>query len=181
MTSDRKRFRAVSGVAAWLPALLLALALAACAKSAPTAQSHFDEGARRFQSGDYDAAIAAYERGLVLEPRSAVGQNLLGMAYRFKYNAVRDSQYKDKEIAAFEAAVAADSTFAPALINLGATLYYLGRKTEAALYFQPGSRGEPRQPGTPATGGLHPRGRARAPVAMSGSGPAGLRARGAHP
>jgi tetratricopeptide (TPR) repeat protein len=136
MTSERKRSRAVSGAAAWLPALVLALALAACAKSAPTAQSYFDEGARLFQSGDYDAAIAAYERGLLLEPRSAVGQNLVGMAYRFKYNAVRDSRYKDKEIAAFEAAVVADSTFAPALINLGATLYYLGRKPEAALHFR---------------------------------------------
>ncbi len=136
MLPDRRRSRAASGVAVWLPALLLALALAACAKSALKAQSHFDEGARQFQTGDYDAAIAAYQRGLALEPRSAVGQNLLGMAYRFKYNAVRDSQYKDKEIAAFEAAVAADSTFAPALINLGATLYYLGRKAEAAQHFR---------------------------------------------
>lgn len=162
MSSDRTSFRVVSGAAAWLPALALALALAACAKSAPSAQSCFDEGARSFQSGDYDAAIAAYQRGLALEPRSAVGQNLLGMAFRFKYNAVRDSRYKDQEIAAFEAAVAADSTFAPALINLGATLYYLGRKVDAAPHFRRALEVDPDNPervqleGFIREGGLEP-------------------------
>ena len=113
MRSERIRSCGIPMALLW--ALLLALAPAGCGKGAQTAQSSFDEGARHFQDGDYDAAIAAYRRGLAVEPRSAVGQNLLGMAYRFKFNAVRDSRYKDEEIAAFEAAVAADSTYTPAL------------------------------------------------------------------
>lgn len=133
MNSKGKRFARAWG---WAVRLLVpALLLGACAKEPSTAQARFDEGARKFQAGDLDGAITDYRHGLALEPRSAVGHNLLGMAYRFKFNAVRDSQYKDKEIEAFAAAVAADSTFVPARINLGATLYYLGRKEEAAPHF----------------------------------------------
>ena len=75
-------------------------------------------------------------KGLAVEPRSAVGLNLLGMAYREKYNRLRESKWKDAEVEAFRSAVAADSTYWPALVNLGASLYYLGQVQEAAGYFR---------------------------------------------
>ncbi len=118
-------------------AVLLGILLAGChGGSAKTAQKYFDQGAERFQDKDYDQAIAAYLQGIRLEPTSAVGYNLLGMAYRWKYNVVRASMWKDKEIDAFRKAVAADSTFYPAYINLGASLYYVGSKSEAAPYLE---------------------------------------------
>jgi len=101
-----------------------------------SAQSYFDEGAEQFQDGHYEQAVAAYEKGLEMEPRSAVGHNLLGMAYRMQYNTVRAAEWKEKEIEAFRTAVDCDTTYWPAYINLGATLYYLGRKEEAAPYFR---------------------------------------------
>jgi tetratricopeptide (TPR) repeat protein len=114
-----------------------AMGLAGChGGSAKSAQKYFDQGAKHFQNKDYDDAIAAYLKGIQLEPTSAVGYNLLGMAYRWKYNVVRASVWKEKEIDAFRKAVAADSTFYPAYINLGATLYYMGQKSEAAPYFE---------------------------------------------
>jgi len=100
-----------------------------------SAQSYFNEGAEQVQDGNYERAIAAYEKGLEMEPRSAIGHNLLGMAYRMQYNTVRAAEWKEKEIEAFLAAVDCDATYWPAYINLGATLYYLGRKEEAAPYF----------------------------------------------
>jgi len=113
------------------------IGLAGChGGSAKSAQKYFDQGAEHFQDKDYDQAIAAYLKGIQLEPKSAVGYNLLGMAYRWKYNVVGASVWKDKEIDAFRKAVAADSTFYPAYINLGATLYYMGQKSEAAGYFE---------------------------------------------
>lgn len=100
------------------------------------AQTHFDRGAEEFQDSKYDEAILHYRKGLELEPASAVGYNLLGMAYRMKYNTLRAAEWKEKEIDAFRKAVEVDSTYVPACINLGATLYYLGNKTEAAPYFR---------------------------------------------
>jgi tetratricopeptide (TPR) repeat protein len=118
--------------------------------SAKTAQKYFDQGAERFQDKDYDQAIAAYLKGIQLEPASAVGYNLLGMAYRWKYNAVGASMWKEKEIDAFRKAVAADSTFYPAYINLGASLYYMGSKAEAAPYFERALVLYPENPERPA-------------------------------
>lgn len=122
--------------AAALGLILILLAAAGCGGSGSGAQQHFDAGAEQFGEGNYDAAIASYEKGLALEPRSAVGYNLLGMAYRLKFNTLRATEWKDKEIAAFRRAVEADSTFYPAQINLGATLYYMGEKAEAAPHFR---------------------------------------------
>lgn len=101
-----------------------------------TAADHFRKGEELAMKGDYDQAIASYQKGLEAEPHSAVGYNLLGMAYRFKYNSVRSEDWKEKELSAFRQAVASDSTFWPAYVNLGATLYYMGREAEAAPCFQ---------------------------------------------
>ena len=114
--------------------LVMAMVGSGCGEE--SAQSFFDRGAGEFQDDDYDQAILHYRKGLELEPGSAVGFNLLGMAYRMKYNTLRAAEWKEKEIEAFRSAVAADSTYEPAHINLGATLYYLGNKTEAAPHFR---------------------------------------------
>lgn len=100
-----------------------------------SAQACFDRGASRFKDGKFDEAIEAYTKGLALDPQSAVGHNLLGMAYRMKFNTTGATEWKEKEIASFRLAVDADSTFWPAYINLGASLYYMGKKTEAAPFF----------------------------------------------
>ena len=116
------------------PLVLVVLVAGGC--GAKTAQDHFREGEQLVTAGKLDEAIAAYQAGLELEPGSAMGYNLLGMAYRLKYNAFRSSEWKQKEIAAFERAELADSTFWPAYINLGATLYYMGNPEGAASHFR---------------------------------------------
>jgi tetratricopeptide (TPR) repeat protein len=113
--------------------VLLLLALPGCRDK--TAQDHFRKGEQLVTAGKLDEAIAAYEEGLDLEPKSAMGYNLLGMAYRLKYNALRSSEWKEMEIDAFQRAEEADSTFWPAFVNLGATLYYMGQREEAAPHF----------------------------------------------
>ena len=115
--------------------MVLLLALLGCS-GGQSAQSYFDLGAERFQNKEYDEAIAAYRKGLELEPTSAVGHNLLGMAYRWKYNTLGVVEWKEREIEAFRQAVVCDSLYAPAHINLGASLYYTGKKAEAAPFFE---------------------------------------------
>jgi len=117
----------------WLLAVLALAAGPGCSRN--NAQGWFDRGAARFHDGDYDGAIEAYAQGLQLEPGSAMGHNLLGMAYRMKFNGTGATEWKEKEIAAFREAVEADSTYWPAYINLGASLYYMGRQEEAAPFF----------------------------------------------
>ncbi len=134
--------RAVWGAAVWGCLLVQT----GCGSPAERAQAAFDSGAEAVLEGDLDTGIAAYEAGLELAPASPVGLNLLGMAYRMKYNALRDDAWKDQEIETFRAAVAADSTYWPALINLGATLYYMGDRTEAAPYFQKALELHPENP-----------------------------------
>jgi len=114
-------------------AVLAVVATPGCGRN--SAQAWFDQGAARFQDGKFDEAIEAYTKGLDLEPGSAMGHNLLGMAYRMKFNGTGATEWKEKEIASFRMAVEADSTFWPAYINLGASLYYMGRKQEAAPFF----------------------------------------------
>jgi tetratricopeptide (TPR) repeat protein len=96
----------------------------------------FEEGQKLFEEKKYDEAIAKYQEGLELSPNSAEGYNLLGMAYRFKYNAEQEPSLKEEEIKAFTKAVELDSTFWVAYVNLGATYYYSGRKKEAVPYFE---------------------------------------------
>jgi superkiller protein 3 len=118
----------------WAGIAFLALGLAAVGCRGPKA--YYDRGDEAFAAGDFDAAIADYEQALALEPASAEGLNRLGMAYREKYNTARIFSWKEKEIGAFTRSVTMDSLYWPARVNLGASLYYLGRKTEAAPHFR---------------------------------------------
>ena len=110
------------------------------------AQEWLDKGMAQFQSRDYDAAIASFTKAVELEPKSAVAYTMLGMAYRFKYNQVRNQELRDKEIAAFQRAIEADPTYWVALINLGATYYYTGAKAKAAPLFKKALELNPRHP-----------------------------------
>lgn len=125
---------------------LLALGLLLGCGGGKDAVTYFEEGAALAEKGEYDAAIEAYQAGLDKEPGSAVGINLLGMAYRWKYNQTADMIWKDMEIETFQKAVAADSTYLPAIINLGATYYYLDRKAEAAPLFRKALEIDPQNP-----------------------------------
>ncbi len=113
----------------------LALAIISCGQQ-KTAQKHFDEGVQLVQKGEIDKAIACYEQGLKLEPKSALGHNLLGMGCRFKYAQTGDRKWREKEIACFEASLSVDRDYMPALVNLGATYYYAGDKKKAVPYFK---------------------------------------------
>ena len=100
------------------------------------AQKLVEEGAGQMQQKHYDQAIAIFQKALQEEPQSATTYNLLGMAYRFKYNEVRNKDLKNQEIAAFKKAIEIDPTYWIALINLGATYYYMGEKAQAAPLFK---------------------------------------------
>ncbi len=113
--------------------LLVVILLFSC-RQQQSATDLFEEGQKLFEAKKYDEAIAKYEKGLKLAPRSAAGYNYLGMAYRFKYNTEKDISLREKEIEAFKRAVECDSTFWVAFVNLGATYYYSGQKREAVSY-----------------------------------------------
>jgi tetratricopeptide (TPR) repeat protein len=135
------------------PLLLLGLlGLIACGASekspSPGKQARvwLEKGMAQFQQKDYAAAIASFNKAIELEPKSAVAYNSLGMAYRFKYNQVRNQELKDKEIAAFNKAIEVDPNYWVALINLGATYYYMGEKVKAAPLFKEALRLNPQHP-----------------------------------
>jgi tetratricopeptide (TPR) repeat protein len=100
------------------------------------AQKLLEQGAGQMEKKQYDQAIATFKKALKEEPQSAVTYNLLGMAYRFKYNQVRSQDLKNQEIAAFKKAIEIDPNYWVALINLGATYYYMGEKAKAAPLFK---------------------------------------------
>lgn len=100
------------------------------------AQTLLEQGAGLMEKKKYDQAIATFKQAIKEEPNSAVTYNLLGMAYRFKYNQVRSQDLKNQEIAAFKKALEIDPNYWVALINLGATYYYLGEKAKAAPLFK---------------------------------------------
>jgi tetratricopeptide (TPR) repeat protein len=110
------------------------------------AQEWVEKGAAQFQKQDYNAAIASFSQAIALEPKSAVAHNMLGMAYRFKYNQVRSQELKEKEIAAFQKAIEVDPNYWVALINLGATYYYAGDKAKAAPLFKKALEVNPQHP-----------------------------------
>ena len=88
-------------------------------------QKLVEEGAVQMQKKQYDQALATFKQALKVEPQSAV-----------IYNEVRNKDLKNQEIAAFKKAIEIDPTYWIALINLGATYYYMGEKAQAAPLFK---------------------------------------------
>ena len=126
---------------------MLTLGLVACGRSP---ESHFARGDEYFEREQYAQAANEYKTGLSLEPGSAPAWNRLGMTYRLMYNESRTSNWKKLELDAFQRAVAADSSYWPALVNLGATLYYLGQKGEGSAYIRRSLVVHPENPDRPA-------------------------------
>lgn len=136
---------------AWKVSLLIsaiAISLGACAslQDKKSATSYFEEGASLVQRGKYDEAIENYRKGLRKEPRSSVGYNYLGIAYRRKYDQLRSLKWRQKEIEAFKKAIELDPNFYLPYINLGTTYYGMGNPREAALYFKKGLEIFPEHP-----------------------------------
>lgn len=125
--------------------LIIFLLLVSC-QGKKTSTALFEEGQKLFAQQKYDEAIAKYEEAIKLSPNSAVGYNLLGMAYRFKYNAERDPSSREKEIDAFKKSIECDDTYWVAYVNLGATYYYIGKKKEAASLFEKALKLYPENP-----------------------------------
>ena len=123
----------------------LALIIISCAEK-ENAEQLFTEGAKCIEQGQYDKAIEFYQRGIKVEPKSAMGYNLLGMAYRFKFNQTGEQKWREMEIESFRKAIEIAPDFAVALINLGATYYYSGEKGKAVPYFKHALEVYPEQP-----------------------------------
>ncbi|MBS3741930.1 MAG: tetratricopeptide repeat protein [Candidatus Cloacimonetes bacterium] len=117
-----------------------------CSRKERDAEVFFEDGRELFQQKKYSEAIEKYEKGLSKEPNNAVGYNLLGMAYRFRFNETGAQEYKEKEIAAFKKAVDLDPKYWVAYKNLAASLYYQGRKKEAVPYIEKALELQPNDP-----------------------------------
>ena len=111
--------------------LFLAL-LTGCSGESP--EKYMQAGFVDFQKQKYDEAIANYEKAIKLQPRAAY--NMLGMAYRFKYNKLGVPEFRQKEMAAFAKAIESDPKNWVAMINLATDYYSDGQKAKAAPLFK---------------------------------------------
>ena len=84
----------------------------------------FNQGVDRYDAGDLEGAIAAYEKALEIDPKYHMAWNGLG-------NALKDLGRYTEAIAAYEKALEIDPKFDHAWYNLGVSLGYLGRYNEA--------------------------------------------------
>lgn len=101
-----------------------------------SAEKYIQEGFVNFQQQKYDEAIANYEKAITLEPRAATAYNMIGMAYRFKFNKLGVPEFRQKEMAAFQKAIEIDPKNWVAMINLATDYYADGQKGKAAALFQ---------------------------------------------
>lgn len=108
--------------------------------------SLLNEGGSLFQKGNYGSAIQKYNEALQIDPNNAIGHNLLGMAYRFKFNQTGTQEFKDKEIEYFKKAIELDPKFWVAYKNLAASLYYQNKKKEAVPYIEKALELQPNDP-----------------------------------
>ncbi len=94
--------------------------------------NHFDAwhmlGVCEFQSRNYEAAVRALKRALLLDQQSAVAHSDLGIA-------LKALQRYDAALACFDSAIALQPDFADAHYNRGNLLSELGRFTEAVAGF----------------------------------------------
>ncbi|MBM4286046.1 MAG: tetratricopeptide repeat protein [Deltaproteobacteria bacterium] len=110
------------------------------------AMALIEKGAEHFKKKEYDLALESYKKALELNPKSAVAYNMMGMAYRFKFEQSRSQELKNQEIAAFAKAIEIDPTYWVAMINLGVTYYHQGDKAKAAPLFKKAMELKPDHP-----------------------------------
>jgi len=125
---------------------MFAVIIFGCTGNNDDAQSLINEGGSLFQKGNYDAAILKYSEALQIDPDNAVGHNLLGMAYRFKFNQTGAQEFKDKEIDSFKKAIAFEPRYWVAYKNIAASLYYQNKKKEAVPYLEKALELQPDDP-----------------------------------
>jgi tetratricopeptide (TPR) repeat protein len=113
---------------------LILAALIGC--GGDSAEKYLQQGFTQFQQQKYDQAIQSYRKAIKLDPKNAAAYNMIGMAYRFKYNQSANPEWKAQEIAAFKKSIEINPKYWVALINLGATYYYQGDKAKAAPLFK---------------------------------------------
>jgi tetratricopeptide (TPR) repeat protein len=126
--------------------LIIVLIFCGCTSQNNNVQELLNKGINLFQKESYDAAIQKYNEALQIDPNNSVGYNLLGMAYRFKFNQTGTQEYKDKEIDSFKKAVTLDPKFWVAYKNLAVSLYYQNRKKEAVPYLEKALELQPNDP-----------------------------------
>jgi len=126
-----------------LTTMLLA-AILGC--SGDSADKYIQEGFVNFQQQKYDQAIASYEKAIKLEPRAASAYNMIGMAYRFKFNQMGVPEFRQKEMAAFQKAIEVDPKNWVAMINLATDYYADGQKDKAAVLFKKALKLNPNHP-----------------------------------
>jgi tetratricopeptide (TPR) repeat protein len=125
-------------------ATMLLAAILGC--SADNAEKYIQEGVANFQQQKYDAAIASYEKAIKAEPRAATAYNMMGMAYRFKYNQLGVPELRQKEMAAFQKAIEIDPRNWVSMINLATDYYADGQKGKAAALFKKALELNPNHP-----------------------------------
>ena len=129
-----------------LATAVFCMLIAACTTQNKNPETLLNEGVQLFQQEKYKEAIDKYQEALSIDPKNAFGYNLMGMAYRFRFNQLGAQEYKEKEIDAFKKAVELEPKFWVAYKNLSASLYYQGRKKEAAPYIQKALELQPNDP-----------------------------------
>jgi tetratricopeptide (TPR) repeat protein len=127
-----------------LGALLVLAVLMGC--GGDNADKYMQEGFAKFQQQKYDEAIADFQKVLKLQPRASAAYNMIGMAYRFKYNKLGVPEFRQKEIAAFQKAIEIDPKNWVAMINLGTDYYADGQKAKAAPLFKKALELNPKHP-----------------------------------
>jgi tetratricopeptide (TPR) repeat protein len=100
------------------------------------ADKYMQEGFVNMQQQKYDEAIACYEKAIKAEPRAAAAYNMMGMAYRFKFNQLGGPEFRQKEMAAFQKAMEIDPKNWVAMINLATDYYADGEKGKAAVLYK---------------------------------------------
>ena len=110
------------------------------------ADKYMQEGFVYFQQQKYDEAIVSYEKAIKAEPRAAAAYNMIGMAYRFKFNQLGAPEFRQKEMAAFQKAVSIDPKNWVAMINLATDYYADGEKGKAAALFKKALELNPNHP-----------------------------------
>ena len=112
---------------------VLLLALVGCSRK-DDPEKYLQQGFSNFQQQDYAGAIKNYEQAITLGVKSAYAYNMLGMAYRFKFQQSHDPTLQESEIISFQKAVDLDPKYLPAVINLAATYHSRGDQAKTAVW-----------------------------------------------